>query len=135
MSGMNDLRTRRQEMEQIVEARQRELGPDHPALADDLRDLGRLAHELGDFTDAEALLRRAFALHAMAFGEQHPETATDLKHIGLILHDLGDLDAAHNMFERALAIDEATQGSEHPSVGRDANNLAGVLRDMGDGFL
>jgi tetratricopeptide (TPR) repeat protein len=134
MSGMNDLRARRLEMEQALEARQRELGSDHPDLAADLRELGRLAHELGDFADAQALLRRALALHTEALGAEHPETATDINHIGLVLHDLGDLDGAHAAFERALAIDEAAQGSEHPSVGRDANNLAGVLKDMGDGF-
>ncbi|MDE8344489.1 MAG: tetratricopeptide repeat protein, partial [Acidocella sp.] len=71
-----------------------------------LRDLGRITHELGEMEDAQALLRRAIAIHTMTLGAEHPDTATDINHLGLVLHDIGDLDAAHNAFERALSIDE-----------------------------
>jgi Flp pilus assembly protein TadD len=134
MPDFPQLRAERAELEQSIEARQRELGPDHPDLANDLRALGRLAHELGDFIDAQALLHRALALHTESMGAEHPETATTINHIGLVLHDLGDLDAAAAAFERALALDEQALGREHVNVARDCNNLGGVLRDMGDRF-
>ena len=92
MSGMNDLRATRAAMEFALEARQRELGPDHPDLATDLRDLGRIAHELGDFIDAQSLLGRALALHTESLGAEHPETATDINHIGLIFGGTIDID-------------------------------------------
>ena len=82
------LRAERAALEQSIEARQRELGPDHPELANDIRALGRLAHELGDFQDAQSLLHRALALHTESLGAEHPETATTINHIGLVLHDL-----------------------------------------------
>lgn len=127
-----ELRASRADLERLIEQRQTELGPDDPALADDLRQLGRIVHDLGDFADATALLERARALHIQEHGPEHPEVATDLNHLGLVLHDAGDLEVAYSVFERALSIDERTQGPQHPSVGRDANNLAGVLRDLGD---
>jgi tetratricopeptide (TPR) repeat protein len=120
---MPDLHAARRALEAAIEARERVLGPDHPDLAGDLRDLGRLSHELGEIVDAQAQLHRALAIHTDALGADHPETATDINH-----------DGALAAFERALAIDEKAFGSDHPSVGRDANNLGGVLRDMGDGF-
>src|SRR5258708_32705716 len=100
------LRAERAELEQSIEARQRDLGPDHPDLAGDLRALGRLAHELGDFQDAQSLLHRALALYTEPAGAAHPETATTINHIVFILRDLGNLDAAAAAFERALALDE-----------------------------
>ena len=84
------LRAERAELELSIEARQRDLGPDHPDLAADIRALGRLAHELGDFEDAQSLLHRALALYTESMGAEHPETATCINHIGLFLHDLGD---------------------------------------------
>src|SRR5580704_17723089 len=128
------LRAERAALEQSIEARQRDLGPDHPDLAADLRALGRLAHDLGDFQDAQSLLHRALALYTESVGAEHPETATTINHIGLVLHDLADLDAAAAAFERALALDEQALGREHVNVARDCNNLGGVMRDMGDRF-
>jgi kinesin light chain len=86
MTSLADLRAARVDLENRLEARQRELGPDDPALADDLRDLGRLVHELGDLNDAAALLERARVLHAEAFGANHPEVATDLAICARHLH-------------------------------------------------
>ena len=133
MASLNDLRAQRDTLEHLIEARQRQFGGDHPDLANDLRDLGRLSHELGEVMDAQAQLRRALALHTETFGADHPEAATDINHIGLILHDIGDLEGAYAAFERALAIDETALG-QASRCRADANNLAGVLKDMGDGF-
>src|ERR1700722_8699185 len=110
ITSLADLRAARADLERRVEERQRELGPDDPALADDLRELGRLAHELRDLNDAAALLERARVLHSAAFGENHPEVATDLNHLGLVLHDAGDVEVAHAVLERALALDEQALG-------------------------
>src|SRR5579859_1734855 len=73
MPDLPALRAERAALEQSIEARQRELGPDHPDLAGDLRALGRLAHELGDFQDAQSLLHRALALYTESVGAEHPE--------------------------------------------------------------
>ena len=112
-----ELRVTRAELELLIEQRQAELGPDDPALADDLRQLGRIVHDLGDFADATALLERARALHIQEHGPEHPEVATDLNHLGLVLHDAGDLEVAYSVFERALSIDERTQGPRIPAWG------------------
>ncbi|HYZ21282.1 MAG TPA: tetratricopeptide repeat protein, partial [Rhodopila sp.] len=66
MRNLPDLRAQRDTLERAIEERQRHLGPDHPELADDLRDLGRLSHELGDIVDAQSQLSRALALHTEA---------------------------------------------------------------------
>ena len=80
MPQLNDLRAQHTNREQLIESRQRLLGPDHPDLANDLRDLGRLSHELGAFADAQSQLRRALAIHTEHLGAEHPETATDINH-------------------------------------------------------
>jgi len=50
------------------------LGPDHPQVATNLRNLAVLLGKRGDYAAAEPLLRRALAIDEKALGPDHPTT-------------------------------------------------------------
>ena len=107
-------------------------GPDHPTVATDLLNLGRVLQNLGDLQGARSHFERALAIHEAVYGPDHPNVATDLNDLGTILQDLGDLQGARTNLERALAIGEAVYGPDHPVTAVRLNNLGDLLRILGD---
>ncbi len=85
-----------------------------------------------DFSEAEALFRRALDISEAARGSDHPTVASRANNLGGVLQARGELDGAESAYRRALAIDEAAHGPDHPNVAIRMNNLGGVLRARGD---
>ncbi len=52
------------------------LGPDHPAVATSLNNLGELYRAQGRYAQAEPLYKRALAIWEKALGPDHPSVAT-----------------------------------------------------------
>lgn len=86
---------------------------------------------LGNFAEAEPLLRRALALDEKGFGPNHPNVATCLNNLAALLHDTNRLKEAEILYRRALAIDEQSFGSNDPKVATCLNNLALLLKASG----
>jgi len=107
-------------------------GPDDPAVAIAVNNLGRVLQDKGDLDGARAAFEQALKIVEATYGPDHPNVATSVNNLGLVLRDLGDLDGARAAFERALKIDEATYGPDHPNVATSINNLGLVLQDQGD---
>jgi tetratricopeptide (TPR) repeat protein len=107
-------------------------GPDHPAVATAVNNLGNVLWDLGDLAGARAACERALRIHEAAYGPDHPEVAIDVNNLGNVLQGLGDLAGARAAFERALRIDEAVYGPDHPAVATDVNNLGNVLQGLGE---
>ena len=68
-----------------------------PRHGDALVNLGRLLHEAGDATGAEAHYRRAV--------EARPEDATAVFNLGVALEDLGRIPEALSAYEKAVALE------------------------------
>jgi tetratricopeptide (TPR) repeat protein len=83
---------------------------------------------LGNFAEAEPLLRRALALDEKRFGLNHPNVATCLNNLAALLHDTNRLKEAEILYRRALAIDAQSFGWNHPRVATHLNNLAQLLQ-------
>ena len=103
------------------------LGPNHPRVASHLSNLAQLLQATTRLEQAEALCRRALAIHEQRFGPNHPRVATHLNNLALLLKATDQLKEAESLYRRALAIDEQSFGPDHPNVGMGLNNLASLL--------
>jgi tetratricopeptide (TPR) repeat protein len=83
---------------------------------------------LGNFAEAEPLMRRALAIDERSFGPNHPNVATCLNNLAALLHDTSRLDEAESLYRRALAINEQSVGQDDPRVATCLNNLSQLLQ-------
>ena len=58
-------------------------GPEHPATATGLNNLGSLYESMGDYAKAEPLLKRSLAISEKVLGPEHPDAAISLLSLGL----------------------------------------------------
>jgi tetratricopeptide (TPR) repeat protein len=85
-------------------------------------------NRLGNFAEAEQLLRRALAIDSRRLGPHHPSVAISLNNLAQLLQTTNRLVEAEPLYRRALAINEQSLGPDHPDVARDLNNLAQLLQ-------
>ena len=114
--------------ERGVQAAEKELGANDPAVAGLLDRQATLLRVIARYEDAEPLYRRALAIDEASYGNVHPEVARDLNNLALLLKHTNRLAEAEPLYRRALAIDETSLGNDHPNVARDLNNLAQLLQ-------
>lgn len=84
------------------------LGPDNPATANTLNNIGVLLSLRGDFAQAEAMHRGALGTMEKVFGEQHPDTASVLTSLALALDRQGKIADAEQAYLRAVEISRRT---------------------------
>ncbi len=99
--------------------------PRHIAL---LSSRGALASARGEYDEALARHREAYALWESTLGEEHVETITSLENIAVDLSYLGRYDEAIATHELVLARRERVLGRQHPQLGTTIDNLGNVLR-------
>src|SRR5262252_4561634 len=93
--------------QQVLAIREKQLGPNHPDVAELLAKLGRLYLQQGRNADAESVLRRAWAIFEQTRGHYQPEQ------LAFVLTNLGEVyirrhraDDAESLYRRTLAIRE-----------------------------
>jgi tetratricopeptide (TPR) repeat protein len=119
-------------LERALSIDEKALGPEHPAVARDVNDLGSVLYDLGDLWEARRCFERALQIDEKVLGPDHISVARDFNNLGSVLQARGDLEGAKGCSERALSIDEKALGPEHPAVARDVNDLGSILYDLGD---
>lgn len=79
-------------LSRAVAMKERSLGAEHPAMAEDLHRLGMLNLSLGDHIKAEELLVRALGIKRQNLGADHPEVVETLNAITLVQleHDFAE---------------------------------------------
>jgi tetratricopeptide (TPR) repeat protein len=82
------------------------VGPDHVLLARALTELGRVLHERGQYTDADASLQRALAMQERLLGPEHEDVSRTLTQMGASCKTQGNYRRAKGLLKRALAIAE-----------------------------
>ena len=100
-----------------------------PRLANEAAD--RLS-DLGMYSPAEPLYRRALEAQERTLGSEHPHTLRSLNNLALVLMQKGDYAGAEPLYRRALEARERISGPEHPATLTSVNNLAGLLNKKGD---
>jgi len=85
-------------------------------------------HHLGNFAEAEALVRRALAICRQSFGPDHPDVATALNNLATLLQVMNRPAEAEPLLRRSLAIREKSLGPDHPDVASGLATLAWFLQ-------
>jgi eukaryotic-like serine/threonine-protein kinase len=101
-------------------------GDRHPSVADDLINLGAVAHEQGRYDEAEAHYRDALAIIRGWYGDAHPRTAAALTVLARTLLFRDRVAEADSQLQAALAIRERVYGGTHPQVASTVNELGRV---------
>jgi tetratricopeptide (TPR) repeat protein len=98
------------------EIAERDLGPEHPAVATSLNNLAGLYLEQGQYAAAEPLFKRSLAIREKALGLEHPDVATSLNNLAELYSEQGQYAAAEPLYKRSLAISEKALGHVQPEV-------------------
>ncbi len=80
------------------------LGPEHPALAATLNNLGALLDQSGKHQEAEPLQRRALSVLENSLGSLHPDTAGTLTTLAVSLDRQGKIVEAEQTYRRAVDV-------------------------------
>jgi tetratricopeptide (TPR) repeat protein len=102
--------------ERALAIREQALGPEHPAVAGSLNNLGTVHYATSAYDDAKALHEQALAIQEKALGPDHSDLATTLNNLADVHRATGAYDDAKAMYERSLAIREQALGPDHPRL-------------------
>jgi serine/threonine protein kinase/Tfp pilus assembly protein PilF len=119
-------------LEDALETRTNELGPEHLDVAASKLELAWVLCLTGELDRARALAEDALHLREQALGPRHPDVAWSLIRLGEVHHRLGNLDRARPIYERALAIQEEALAPHDASLGWVLNALGHVEYLAGD---
>jgi tetratricopeptide (TPR) repeat protein len=113
-----------------VRLHERQLGPDHQLVAQDLAVLGATILDQGRVEEAEAIFERALTI----FRRRHPadryEVAVNLSNLAACSVARGDLTNAERLLRHGLTIRQAILGFDHPETARQLNNIAVVVAQL-----
>ena len=118
--------------EEVVAARTRLLGTDHPDTLASMNNLAAMLQEEGDLDAARQLHEQVAITAKRVLGEDHSSTLASLNNLAAVLQDQGELDAARSLYEQVLETRRRLLGEDSPSVLASMNNLATVLQDQGE---
>jgi tetratricopeptide (TPR) repeat protein len=103
-------------------------GPEHPAVATLLNNLGQVAKVTGRYAEAEPLIRRSLAIREKVLGQDHPDVARSLNNMADLYERQNRYADAEPLYRRALSIRERAVGLDHPETATSTNNFANLLR-------
>jgi serine/threonine-protein kinase len=101
-------------------------GGSHPAVANDLINLGAIQTAWGHNKAAEQYYRRALAINEAWYGPDNAEIASDLTMLARTLIADSRAVEAGVLLDRALATNERVYGSSHPRVASTLNEIGTV---------
>jgi serine/threonine-protein kinase len=101
-------------------------GEQHPAVADELNNLGAIEADRGNFAAAESYYRQALAIVERWYGPEHPETAANLTALAQVLTSQNRNADAEACLKRALEIQQHQNGPIRATAGTTLNQL-GIL--------
>ena len=109
--------------------REKKLGPNNPAVAQSLTDLGDCLIQGNRESEAEPILRRALAIFDRT---NDPLRAETLGYLAMISQRSSNYTEAATLLTQAADIFRQTQGTDTPDYLMTMHNLAGSLIDKGD---
>jgi serine/threonine-protein kinase len=118
--------------ERVLGMSRRIYGEGHPSAAEDLINLGAIAHERGDYVGAESKYREALAITRAWYGEDHTKTASNMIMLARALLFQDRFDEAQQTLEGAIAIQERVFGPNHPRVASAMNEIGSIALQRDD---
>jgi len=119
-------------LEKALETRIKTLGPEHPAVAETLSNLGTVVWRKGDLARAKSLQEQALGIREKRLGPESKEVASSLHNLGNLNWSQGNYKEARRLLERSLAIREKVLGPEHEDVATTLNSLGAIAYKEGD---
>ncbi len=95
-----------------IRLREAHLGVEHASLPDSLAGLGVAHRVLGNYEEAEALHRRAWAIDRSNFGPTHRETINDVLNLRRVLHADDRLEETEILLRDVLQLVEADASAD-----------------------
>jgi tetratricopeptide (TPR) repeat protein len=139
-SRANDIKnklTRDKQERDLAEAKseladkEKELGPENPALEPSVRKLAFAHFYLNQFAEAEPLFIRALALQEKINGREHPAIAVPVMDVARVYHSLKKYPEAEAAWKRALAILEKVVEPDHYRLIKPLKGYWLTLLEMG----
>jgi CHAT domain-containing protein/tetratricopeptide (TPR) repeat protein len=87
---------------------------------------------MGNYAQAEPLLKEALEINRKALGEDHPDFATSLNNLATLYDSMGNYTQAEPLLKQAMEIRRKILGEDHPHFAQSLNNLAELYRSMGN---
>ena len=115
----------------LVDLVERQEGQSGANYAQALSLQGTVLYELGQYSEAEPLFRRALALNTKVRGEKHPDTIISLINLAVSFDRQGRYAESEPIRRRALALRTEVLGEKHPDTISSLNNLASSLNELG----
>ncbi|MBK8234303.1 MAG: serine/threonine protein kinase [Deltaproteobacteria bacterium] len=106
-------------------------GPEHPAVAGVLNNMGLLLRNMDRAQAGRELLERAYRIQVAAFGEGHSSARMSARNLGSVLHQLGSPAAAVPYWERGLGRVPEFEEHDHAAA-QAALHYADDLAAIGD---
>lgn len=88
-----------------------------------LNDTGIMTLKLGNYQEAEPIIREGLSIQEEAFGLDHPDVATSMANLATLFRARGRVVEAERLQKRALEIFEKAYGPDHPIVEETLNDL------------
>ena len=101
-----------------------ELSGEQELMAEMMDVMGTVYQKLGDYPEAETLLRRALEERRALYGEEHPEVAASLRNLAFLEMTRNDFESAEAHYRQALALRRRLQPFEPAPTGEILNDLA-----------
>lgn len=106
-------------------------GPEHPAKAHALNNLGMFLFAEGQIREAEPLMRSALRIRERAKGMADPLTAQSLCSLGDMAAAQGDISIAESLVRRSLDLRRLALPKGHPDIAESCSGLAEILLGQG----
>jgi tetratricopeptide (TPR) repeat protein len=118
--------------QEVLQLREKALGPDHPDVAISLNNLAAIYEAQGKYAEAEPLYKRSLEIRKKALGPDHPYVATSLNNLAELYRVQGKYAVAEHLYKRSLEIWEKALGPDHPYVATSLNNLVLLYEAQGN---
>ena len=116
---------------QILDARSRTLGEDHPDTVISKGDLAAIYSNLGKYTEAEKLQIQVLDARSRIQGEEDLHTLMSADDLALTCYDLGKYKEAEKLQIQGLNVRRRILGEEHPHTIMSMGNLALTYSNLG----
>ena len=111
--GVGDYPTAAEHFLAAVRDYQEAFGPEHPKVAEVLKNAGQALADGGRFAEARQALERALAIQTRLLGPEHLSVGQTYKALGALVDSMGGTEEALDLFRRAHAIYEKTLPPDH----------------------
>jgi CHAT domain-containing protein len=118
--------------EKALALREQAQGPESPAVANSLHQLGNIYHVKGDYPKAEAAFLRALKIREKTSGPESSDVFALLASLGGLYGDMEEPDKAEQSMQRALRIQEKVSDLDEQRVAAFFNNFALTYYDKGE---